>query len=65
MRIDNLHCSDIMKVSLRREEVAAIIAMADYYIENNRGTYNDKRAALMLRHKMKRYDNTRNNPKQK
>ena len=44
-----------MKVSLRREEVAAIIAMADYYIENNR-EYNNKRAALLLRHKMKRYD---------
>jgi hypothetical protein len=43
-----------MKISLRREEVAAIIAMADYYIENNR-EYNNKRAALLLRHKMKRY----------
>lgn len=53
-----------MKVSLRREEVEAIIAMADYYIENNR-EYNDKRAALLLRHKMKRYDNTRNRTKQK
>jgi hypothetical protein len=41
-----------MKVSLRREEVAAIIAMADYFIENNR-EYNNKRAALLLRHKMK------------
>lgn len=40
-----------MKISLRREEVAAIIAMADYYIENHKGTYNDKRAVLMLRHK--------------
>lgn len=53
-----------MKISIRREEVAAIIAMADYYIENNR-EYNDKRAALLLRHKMKRYDNTRNRTKQK
>ena len=53
-----------MKVSLRREEVEAIIAMADYYIENNR-EYNDKRAALLLRHKMKRYGNTRNCTKQK
>lgn len=43
-----------MKVSLRREEIAAIIAMADYYIDNNR-EYNNKRAALMLRHKLKRY----------
>ena len=53
-----------MKVSLRREEVAAIIAMADYYIENN-GEYNDKRAALLIRYKLKRYDNTRNGAKQK
>lgn len=53
-----------MKISLRREEVAAIIAMADYYIENNR-EYNDKRAALLLRHKMKRYDNKRTSAKQK
>ena len=53
-----------MKVSLRREEVDAIIAMADYYIENNR-EYNNKRAALLLRHKLKRYDNKRNHTKQK
>lgn len=51
-----------MKISLRREEVAAIIEMAGYYIENNR-EYNNKRAALLLRHKMKRYDNTRNRTK--
>lgn len=53
-----------MKISLRREEVAAIIAMADYFIENNR-EYNNKRAALLLRHKMKRYDNKRTSTKQK
>lgn len=47
-----------MRISLRREEVAAIIAMADYYIENNR-EYNNKRTALLLRHKLKRYGKTK------
>lgn len=44
-----------MKITLRQDEVVTIRVLAEYYIENHRGTYNEKRAALMLRHKMKRY----------
>lgn len=44
-----------MKIILRRDEVETIRVLAEYYIENHRGTYNEKMAALMLRHKLKIY----------
>ena len=54
-----------MKINLRQDEIKSLCRLCDFYIENFRGAYNEKRAALMLRHKLKRYDNKRNNPKQK
>ena len=54
-----------MKVNLRQDELASILRIAEFYIENFNGVYNEKRAALMLLHKLKRYDNKRHNPKQK
>lgn len=54
-----------MKINLRQDEIKSLCRLCDFYIENFRGAYNEKRAALMLRHKLKRYDNKRNDPKQK
>ena len=44
-----------MRINLRQDELASILRIAEFYIENYNGVYNEKRAALMLRHKMKRY----------
>ena len=44
-----------MKVNLRQDELASILRLAEFYIENFHGLYNEKRAALLLRNKLKRY----------
>ena len=50
-----------MKVNLRQDELASILRLAEFYIENFHGLYNEKRAALMLRHKLKRYGKGKRN----
>lgn len=52
-----------MKINLRRDEIESLKALIEFYIGNFEGNYNEKRAALLLRHKMKRYDNKRTSTK--